>query len=394
MKKILLLTFVFAASAFAKENEYKVPNEWLENHSSITEPDPKFTASVDKIFQANLSPLQMAETQNKWGLRGFMFDLGVSAKGVLGMLVAKGAASATVVWTKKASNIQPAAFEPSFDESVAIEDGDFTRSLEPLVQSLVKTGRVKDPVTLRKNLNLLAEDMETLSMGVRGLHTRSWEISRLRLDVSVSTEGKIGPFVSVGGGVKVRLEWFPQAKALLYKPEQTPRLAAMQSSVNDTIRNLLLVMESYDQSEILKQNRLELSGLRVGLGISTKWKAVVLKSTAAATVYAYLSRPSLKTMSMGIPALRGESKGFEMMDGEGPTEKISRIDPKRFEKGLGRATRIGVFFANRSRKSLEKSSWELNQLKTGFEIGVGGDIHLVTVNGSISGEMTFKPVAN
>lgn len=395
MKKIFLLTFVFAVSAFAKDSDYKVPNEWLENDSSIQEPSPKFSESVDKIFQANLSPLQLAETNAKWGLRGFMFDLAVSGQGTLGMLIAKGTPSATVVWTKRATNIKPAALEPQFDNTLSFDEGDFKENLEPLISSLTKTGRVKDPVELRKNLGLLADDLQALSNGVRGMQSKSWEVNRLRLDVSISSTGKVSPFTLLGGGVKVRLEWFPQAKTLPFKgAEPTLRLATMQSSMSETVKNLLLLMETYDQSEIVKQNHLELSAIRVGLGISTKWKTVVLKNSASAMVYAYLGRTKPKPMSLGMPVLRGESKGFDVLDNTGKEEKISKVDPKKFEKGLGRATRIGVFLANRSRKMLENSTWELNQLKTGFEMSVSGDIKLVTVAGVASAEMTFKPVSN
>lgn len=394
MKSLILILLLLTNLAFAKKYDYKVPTEWLENHSTVKEPNPRFSAAVDNIFQANLRPLELTQSDKKWGLRGFIFDLGISAQGVLGVLVTKGASSSTVIWTKKESTVPPSAFEEKSDEAVTLDGGDFTRSLEPLIQSLVKTGRVKDPVELRKNLGLLAEDMEALSVGVHGMHTKNWEISRLRLDISISASGKVGPFASVGGGVKVRLEWFPQQQAIPFDAEPTHRMKTMQASINNTVKNVLLSMEAYDQSEIVTKNSLELSGLRVGLGISSKWRIAVVKNSASAIVYAYFSRSKPKIMGFDTTVLKGESKGFEVIDEEGGIEKLHRIDPKKFQKGIGRATRIGIFLANRSRKMLQNSTWELNQLKTSFEMNSGGDIKLVTINGIVSGEMSFRPLTN
>jgi hypothetical protein len=413
MKKIFIISFLFAISVNAKEDDFRLPAGWTDKDAKMEEPSEKFTSSVDSIFQSNLEPLKMVDSEKKWGLRGFMFDLGVSAQGTLGMLVAKGASSATVVWTKKKAQIKPQAFEPAVEATTTFEGGDFRQNLEPLVQSLVKTGKVNDPVELRKNLSLLAENVEALSQGVRGLRSKNWEISRLRFDISVSTSGKVGPFVSVGGGVKVRLEWFPQSRMTPFQHSQpTAQLASVQASLSETVKELILLMESYDQSEYTEKTKLSLSAIRVGLGVSSKWKTVVLKNSASAVFYAYLSRAKPSVLSLAQSSLRGTPQGFEILDnslsdssrwfqlsGE-PDEilmgsnPVLKIDPKKFQKGLFRATKIGGFLVSRSRKILADSSWELNQLKTGVEMNMSGDIKLVTVSGTASAEMTFKPVTN
>ncbi len=82
------------------------------------------------------------------------------------------------------------------------------KQIEPLYQSLVKTGKIEDKEALKENLKNLGETFSGLAEVLITESPSKWWISGLRFDFLASAKGTILPaFATIGGDLRFRLEW-------------------------------------------------------------------------------------------------------------------------------------------------------------------------------------------
>ncbi len=358
---------------------------------------PTLADTTKALFATQASSLETlpAPAKTPWKLAAVMTDLSISASGWLGFLVQKGTPSVTTVWRKQypAKHAPDAVFsetESAADLVVGPETTsvDIERDLEPSVRALVSTGGVRNETNLRRNLLSAAADFQNVTTLLSTVNPKGqWWVSRFRLDFAVDVSGNVTPAVTLGAEAKVRFEWHrlrakrptPAAQALARNAfAGRPGLAENLVAFADHLGNDL--SEIADGSSV-KAKGFRAYGYRVGLGITAKGNVGVAKAVGTLTGHLYFARDVSKPVVHPKP-----TEGGEMLLVTNEND-FGKIDRRAFRKGLRKALRIGRFFARHADQA--RGKWKIHELRTGFDLSLGGKTGIVTVGGVASTEISF-----
>ncbi len=420
MKYILIFILFFSFQVFASEVSYQVPSSWLTAEEETYQifgqspqaTDEKFNQGTDKILQTVLNPLKQSANEKSWKLNGVMFDLTVSSQGTLGLLAMKGAPSATIAWIKKPKT-KPAVVsqEEGPDSGYAINiNENVDRSTDSLVKTLMSTGQVKNEAHLRENLTRVVSSFKNLTNGIETTSQTQWSLSRLRLDLSVGASGDLSPFTTVGGALRVRLEWFPQKRSQKIQPNEA------QKNMNNFFNTMVHNLSNWNGQNQLLEQGLELARIRVGIGLTSRFNVGLVRSSVGTAFHVYFEKKKMtyqiQTIHQPTPSQAFHQFAEESLDDINQNwnsilqissskmltskpaikDKLYVVEPEQFYKGLSKSAKIGKYFVQRSKKNLANSEWTLQQVKIGTEISLTGALSLATLTGATSCEMTFQPL--
>jgi hypothetical protein len=446
---ILAGLFVMSfATARAAESDYSyhAPEGWLNANVDLSENiDPKFLKGMDRTFETVLNPLEAAadkfEMQDlktpkklKWGLRGMMFDMAVSFKGTVGLLTTKGIASAFIIILEKDPQLQVNTANIDSDPGtfdLNVDFGDPKKMVEPVVKSLMATGKVKakNESKLRSSLLTTVTHFQSLASGIEPSPATVWDISRIRLDLSVSGTGVISPLITAGGGLRVRLEWFPKGSAKSGTRKLAAvdeRIPAIQKKMNKFFKDTTQQLDTWSVNEKMSHKGLDLKVVKFALGLSTKFDISIVSMSAAGALHVYFNKREGAIYSPMAAMPTSELKGISVMkdvsdeelgarlgsilgmpetetgyslastkekDSLKSLDNVFKLSAEKFQKGIGRAAKIGGFLADRTEGVLSKSKhWRLGEVRTDFEVDMGGALTVVTITGTSLLELIFKPL--
>lgn len=395
-----------------------------ENRAGLS---PKAEAAIERLMDVNAEAFDKMEADPRltnlkrgdWSLQACMLDITISASGAIGVLVAKGEATAQLYWRKKkeqarASEEALANEEPDLAFSVADTREQIEAKLEPLVQAILSTGDVKNAEALRKNLRDTVFDHHLIAQYLMFNPGSSWWLSRIRLDFSIDVSGMVQPAIYVGGGVRIRLEWDRNS----YVAANDMRLvgSAQTRKIGDNLKKL--VEELSREMNGLKWNDLqssgfELSQLKFGLGLFAEGKAGVVKIGGSLWGFVYFAPnptfdgvvplPAVEQTSIALIDYTGNQKWEAYANKVGvPYERTPNRDGsnghtttysvigERFRKGLERAVQMGAKLASKSVSSSKDRKWEIYQIKTEFGLSLAGSAGLIKIGGGGALELVFK----
>lgn len=422
MKKSIfafVIVFLFQSLASASGAEPTVPLSWMELPedggvhyvSEPTEENPeKLVKLVDKIFSAQgealvqspTEPIPQYQPYNKpkdwvpWRFVTFASDLTVSAQGVLGMLTFKGTPGVSVYWQKREQFPKQLVTEPLADfainETTTPEQLD--RQIDVMEKTIVASGRIKKTPRLRENLDHLVHQFASIagSLGAQPLKGE-WYPSRLRVDLQISASGDVS-WGTVGGDLRVRLEWFR------IQTKQIPPPLRFQASAKteESLRGLVGAM-SEDLAALSEKSPspdFEARVFRVGLGIGLDETIGVAKASEKAFGHVYFSRIA-KTKILLAPdqPTSFSNDSWYLVDTEktlaSPADAMFKIDRARFRRGLQKAMTIGSFFTRRA-KANDKKTWAISVIKPEFTMSVTGELGLVKMTGLATAQIEFQNI--
>ncbi len=128
---------------------YRLPELGGSEGSEIDEPEreKKVFARIDRLIRANSAILERYEpespAQGKFRLAGFSVGLGLSAQGLLGVMVVRGDVSAGLSWRRR--TLPPSTPRtPDGDDAIAASDTTegIAIKLEPIIRAALATGRI------------------------------------------------------------------------------------------------------------------------------------------------------------------------------------------------------------------------------------------------------------
>lgn len=392
-----------------------------------SEPDDRLKATLGRIFSAQRDALSsvsdpmvlLAPPKNKpadwvpWRFVSFVSDLSVSVSGLLGILSFKGTPSVSIYWQKREHfvnstvNLAPdtASDIPEFILDPQASDTAATNQVDAIYHTVMASGRVRNGNRVRAGLTTLVGQFRDMTKTVSASAAATeWYPSRLRAEIEISASGRVN-FGTVGGAVRVRLEWFPvQHTAPVAHFVAT---TTQQSSLFDLIASMAEDLSALSDTPVSPGFRA--SSFFVGLGIGASGTIGVAKGSAQAFGYVHFSRnakakPKLvadgdKKFSNAsfylIDAepsrdalLFAERKGIKMLtSSEHPT--VFKIDRSQFRAGLKKAFRIGGYFAKQASENMGPQ-WAISDVKPGFTMSVSGGLGLATMTGSVTAQIDFQ----
>lgn len=379
--------------------------------------EQKAAALIERMLKSNSEALDRVSTtrdtnpvagRGDWKFSAFMLDLGLSASGVLGVLVAKGEATAQLYWRpNQTARLDEQALDS--DPADLSFRGDETRDqievkLEPVVRAVMATGDVKDGPALRKNLLDTVLKYQEILQDVAFPAEREWVVSKLRLDFSIDISGKVQPTITVGGGLRLRFEWEPTpgTRNVAHRPlADKEELKKLLTTLSDSMTGL-----NYAQ---LTPTHYEVKSLKFGLGIFGEGKFAVVKVGASVMGHLYLAKKAVahpivipqEEMLDTIPLIESgeQPQHVEYADQigvhytswsyNGERGKVFQVPKEAFKKGMEKAVKMSAYLAGRANRSQGKR-WELYQIKAEFALSLSGSVGILSLGGTGALEMAFQ----
>jgi hypothetical protein len=271
-----------------------------------------------------------------------------------------------------------------------------------------KSANVK--AELRKNLRQHLRKFRDLTSGIEEAPTDlSWYVGKVRFDLEISATGRV-KFGSVGGDVKIRLEWFHvQKKSTVLVPRANPQ----NQNQNQSLRELAQAI-SEDLTAAGTRSSVptfKTTYVYLALGMTASGNVGVAKGSASAvgTIYfmpaekparqrlfapqAKMSQASWYIIDSDSRSLRyAKNQGIETVSAMGLTgdnTTLFKANRQVFREGLRKAMRISDFFADRAAQA-QDSEWEIFKLRPTFALSVSGGLSLVTLTGTATVQIELQ----
>jgi len=423
---------------------YDVPSDWYrlpEDEPALSQSlhraEPETTTlpqTLEKIYSVTAqsmdqlphalrptrpSPPSRPQDWVPWHLESFTTDLTVTGQGLLGILTIRGTPTVQVFWRKQGS-LRPSTprgtSEPTGVPLIQLNEETTEEQIhdqiEPAIQAVTATGKVRNTSTLRKSLQATAQQFQAILAAVDQNRKSAWWLSGFRFDFGVEASGDIAPIFTAGGDLRLRFEWkrlnrsvpVPRGSVKL-----NPTFLKMRSSFNE----LVVFMES--NLEGMSKTYLGEAGFipyafRVGIGLTAGGNIGLARGAGSVVGHLNFSkdiqRPMIHRPYLITAAAPVNAPSSVRMVEQNPTEShldfadvshipnrvvflrsgrpekqaIYQIQSERFQKGLVKAFKIASSFAKPASK-LTSSKWKVYEMRTGFELSIAGDVGLVNLNG-------------
>ncbi|MEO7162655.1 MAG: hypothetical protein ABI041_07040 [Bdellovibrionia bacterium] len=452
LKPILLFLFLslsFAHSSLAENNQlptawYLLPEDSRASHKinslDNTVPAP-LSATIESLYATQQTALESiseySDSQKEdshpanwipWHLDSVSTDLGVTAQGLIGLLAIKGTPALNLIWRKhKVEPIIPFE-EPSAQEldnpgenSYLLNDPSeipISAQIEPIYRSIIASGKINEPKVFKENLTRVATDLNNLIHTIDLPSSSSWWLSGYRFDFIVSASGRIAPaWLSLGGELRVRLEWYfiKPIRSGKLSPQNT--LAPYKASLNSLVGSIGSVLHEAD-SHVLINGSMHPFFCRVGVGVSAQGQMGIAKGGAQVIGHLLFSKDLPKknattaTQEMNEGQVEPTTQSFipliemnpsqdhlqfaqrenvevkQYAQNHGIKQAVYKIPTSRVVEGLKKAFRIVDFLANRPPDP--KKRWQLYEARAAFDLSLTGTFGLASVSGLFSTMLYFR----
>jgi hypothetical protein len=376
------------------------------------------TVELDSSFALVVRP----SDYTPWHLDGMIANFAVSGGGLFGPLMLDGEASVKAIWQKvsKQKNAGPGlAKKPkAFKFRANMTDKEIAKMLEPAVRSAVATKAVRNERAFRHNLNQQGKSFAKMARLMNRLPSRrDWHVQRYELKLAFSAEGQVSATMGVGGSLTVYFKWEEEVKnSLIFDSEPLigfdevlyGNLVAFTRTMASLIPEAL-----QDAREILRAG-FELEEFLVGVGVSVGGDIGVASVEGSVDGRLVFVRGEHSFLEGGVDTESKQDIGnnfVTMVTSQVPSQThiayakqvgtsaesltnggmIYRIARSRFRAGMKEALTMGSYFVDEGRKE-DTASWKLSEIETEFQVSIGGDVSVVTVDGHGNFALTFKRV--
>lgn len=384
MKKIIILvSFILSFNAFSAG----MPSEWYfgSNNKENTETKSNYDLdeSMDSLHQAQTYALEKAEGQkNGWYLDHMKTILGLTLKGKLGIKSWGGKKGIELIWKKRYANknLEEVDTEKNtFDLSEFKSSENAMQGIEPFINSLVESGKVKNADNLRAQLSKKVETFYEVAKGAEASAVQAYRPHKIRLDLSISADGSVnGLFVKVGGDIRIRLEW---SRKTFYQKnvELGPVAEKTQSLLNGLASEIAKSIEEEPAAKSLK-----LKEFKVGIGVSVSGNVGVAKASASVVPQIYFKKVALTDK---IEEINVTEIPFLTDD---KSDEVKLISSNRVRKGFKKSLRFAEYFQKKfSKKEYRESTWAVHTIKPSFTFDLSGDVGVVTLKGFAVFELAY-----
>lgn len=397
--------------------------EWSDQYTDL---NAKQQQGIDRVLHANSVAFTKMEAKypsnhrGKWRLEACILDITLSASGVVGALVAKGQSSVALYYrnapdrsvTVKQETV-PEALDFTVDSDTPFDE--LESRVEPLVKSIMATGQVENEEELRHNIKEKVFDMHTIVQFMKGTPNTRWDASKLRVDLTVEVTGKVNPLLTVGGGIKIRLEWaLKKHRASTLAGISRVRLEKnrkLGDGLKKIVENLTQQMQEVKYKD-LTATGFDLNEVKFGLGLFGDGNVGVAKIAGSLFGYVYLtpnrafregttpqwtrkydSLPLIDESANPKWASWASEHGIPMqavINSRGETTNVYSTPAEMLRKGLESTVKMGSKMAESASKS--GGSWEVYKIKAEFQLSLSGSAGLFNLGGTGVLELVFSKV--
>lgn len=434
-------------------HRHRIEDAWDRLVDDTADVDP-----LDELFEATSEGMDIFATQDgpakiNWRLHQLRLNLGISLKGVIGVVFGKGAISSEIFWTRRydtpsgnagyrsensasVGRTSELAGGNSGDDSAptlaldALCDAKaFSLALDPVVASVMATGKVKDESALRTNLAAAAVQVNSIFDEIESIAQSTWNLSKLRLDMSVTVTGKVYVFTSVGGAIRVRIDWTPakdKNACVLAGSRDTNVTKDMQHNFNHLVRGLTSVFSVLPETQDVDGTPLRLETVAVGVGFDASGRAGVVRAQGVVIGELWFKRakkdayalspgaysgaysdaysgyggaygggyppPPLAPLTVPLIEVEPSEEHLSYASASGISHQLiwdERLEARvahydvpveAMRRGLDKALSLNRFIASKAIRH-EGRRWYVSEVRPVFQLSVGGDVAFATLAG-------------
>jgi len=382
-----------------------------KNIDRFAEPPPSLDLSFGKLYPKDWTP---------WRLEFYIQDLALTASGGIGILEMNANATLGFAWrrhhkypsfTQPAGNALPPLPEeqPSLPIDSDASTAEIAREIEPTLQALFATGKIKDVAEARKNLLSSVSLIQNVLSTIDTEGHSNWYVSIIRFDLTVDLSGKIsfgGSSLKFGDISRIRFDFRRIARIKQPKPSPTLPLPNPPTGISKVALSLKEFIISVSE-DLESAANTEMPGhdfkayqFRVGFGATQGGKIGFVKGNVTAVgqihfgrkvvkppvdgAVASLKKPGIFLILENHPApahLEFAAKNKIKMPEVAQDQVAYEVPRDLIREGLVNALKIGMFFADRAAGvSGLSQNWKVYDMRTQLDLSLTGGVGLATIN--------------
>ncbi|MEE2743692.1 MAG: hypothetical protein VYD54_07260 [Bdellovibrionota bacterium] len=450
MKNKILFSFLAAVSWINLASAALVPQEWIKDvgptyEKSMNEDLNGLERDYDNLLDAKSTMLEklaqeksVKNGKRKWFLQSVKSELGIEPVGKIGIVGVKGEAAVEMIWVRTQESInklqnkyygpyrnniesEEVSAGPKVDETVRLTSkmtqADFEKQIGPIVEASIRTGKVKNRQAFQRNLIQKMKEFQNMAIELeRKPQERPWWPYKFQLALYAEASGKVLPYMSVGTGIRILLEWYRIEKEVAdpddYLVKQNDRPLSQNAKF---IYAMAKDFETLDELNV-RSYKYGLDYIKVGVGLGVKGNIFVAKAKGGVIGSVFFKRDALgsqnKSVSLKEPKLddhfyiaaEDNSKnreyaykhklnvtplsGTEKSFGEDQQLALYKASREHFRNGLHKTIKMARFLskgavrrAERLRRKGKMVHFDLKVLELELELYLRGGVGAVTLEG-------------
>ncbi len=338
----------------------------------------------------------------------------------------KGSPAVQVYWRKKETLAPGVPATPDAASLASTENLNFMfnddmsedqirKQTDTLVRVVMASGKIKNEELFRSEMTKTVSEIHQKFGGLNTGSAGAWAPAVFRFDLSVEISGKVAWVATLGGGLRVRLEWHKTARPHLAPARNVTEVAAKERA--DIEKLLALISTALPSLPTSEQTDFDLKSIRIGLGLSAKGDIGVVKGSVSAMTQVVFKKAAarMRPSDHRLTAVDGKIlfieqnpsekhvefaqnrhvlHSFQPKAGQGDkSEATYEIDLKDFEEGFRNAAEMAVDFMKVENRGEESAgAWKLHTVKMQYDMSLTGKAGMVTVGGLVSSELQFENV--
>lgn len=389
--KFIIFFLLLAPMSFAAH----LPQSWVNEHkhksfSASTLKDLNDTHNfLDSVLNVQEKVLMGREEKSPNGFKfsQYVTDFSLSKSGLFGLSALKATTAVELKW-KRASLQKMKDFSSELE--VVDDSKEALRVTASQVEALaVSTGKVEASAALKTNIEEVLSKVKAMMEQMDHMDFPGWQLTSMRLDLSIGANGQVWTFAKAGASVRVRLDW--------KKIRNGSNKTAMMKNMNSSFINKIL----YDFNEIYKEQNLagfKVKMVNVGVGLSLKGSFLGLSSTKAGIIgyLRFVPVPVNNKMALKIIDVNSDlaTEGIEYLaDSELEASKnmnLTFLPRNKWKAGLLKGLMMAKFFAGSADRF--QNIWQVSEIKTVFELSKSGFLGLASTSatGTLETELVRK----
>lgn len=390
------------------------------------------SGSIQNILYSNEKALNEIKEKEgeRWYLDNIRTQLAVGASGLVGIMTMKGSGSVRLYWKPKKVTIEKPvspstnslASEYDLAFSTEMKKEEVVKTLEPVIEHALASGRIKKREKFKRNLSQAATEFHSIVSGSQNYSQGSnWYVNGFMVEIYVTASGDVTPFAEVGAELRIRFIWIRVRKKQsdLIPKSLVPRaenklLTNTRSKLTGFLSNMIQDLDLASREQIDKTS-FELEKFRVGVGVGVKGSIAAAKVKSRVYFYVMFRRSKNKSIVKSLNRDKGESFisivsnrnenemryakqhniPFEiesvpksLRNKKATTSVIYKIKRKHFRKGLIKAYKMTNYFAKEVAEKPRKK-WYVYHVETHFELSMTGGLGLASLTGVAAARMNF-----
>ena len=425
--KWTLFFLLVALLNFSDESKALMPKSWYQlsdvseksasSSSSWEKPSQDFDKEVMDLFEAQgdsydallqESEYALDKSINNWELSVIRSQLALTAGGVLGVLALKGTVAAELRWFKKSfvKELKLRHDIPLNDAAHAtidtqMSDAAIEQVLISIADKAVATGRISNKELMLDGLKHKINETKKMLFRVPDTTIFPFSLHRLRLEIIFGSSGRVLPFMTAGGSIRIRLDWelLPTGSVNKFSSH-----SSFDEDTNSSFEELVKAM-SQDMNVLVARepfgSKFRVKGFQIRIAQTASGQVGVANASGSfggmlffrknhssnKSNQAFTSEDGGAFNLIRVPkALESSHEPSYILSDKFLTSsfqdrgKVISIDRNKFRQGLKKAEKIGSYFIGKANQ-VKNKNWELREIRTDYQLSLAGSVGLATIGG-------------